>query len=85
LLTACREVAAFYKRWVAKSSETTTQETPLASTESSVRENRQSAQMASRSWPSMSIESAVFVLNFIRVDIARNNSSRVPVQSRPSS
>jgi hypothetical protein len=25
-LTACREVGVFYKRWVAKSSETTTQE-----------------------------------------------------------
>jgi len=31
LLTACREVGVFYKRWVAKSSETTTLETPKKS------------------------------------------------------
>jgi hypothetical protein len=41
-------VAVFYKRWIAKSSETRTLETPIASADSVLRVNARSAEVNSR-------------------------------------
>jgi hypothetical protein len=82
LLTACREVGVFYKRWVVKSSETTMQETPTASAESAFSANCRSPEIDLARRASTAGNTAILAY-FTRVNTFRNMIPAVPIQSRP--
>ena len=83
-LTACREVGVFYNPWVAKSSETTTQETLMAAMDLEISRESLRAEIGSNSPPLDILAVGRFSPYFTRVNISEHNS-RVPVQSEPPS